>query len=276
MTNFTEMALQVHIDPYEDSSQEQLQPSSPSLASSQGSNKPKKKPTVTPRTFKRFFTPRSLKGSSNSTGSSRKILEDITVSGSNRLLFTQTKGNKSTFRQTTEEPESISRKRKRQSVNSIPGSLSQPSPLIQKASPLTNMSQNDQPEIFVLKSEDHGLASNPEDQATIPAWKPDAIKPTLFARPPGCAPLRSTFRRELGMSSIHGYECTFHGAHEMLSFILIYKLNGLTDYRNEVACFYASNNDAFTFDRTGGKSIGLCPFSTTSCNGELLKKSICS
>lgn len=52
--------------------------------SSQGSEKPKRKPTVTPRTFTRFFTPRSSLGRSRKIGASRQILRDITESGFNR------------------------------------------------------------------------------------------------------------------------------------------------------------------------------------------------
>ena len=46
--------------------------------------KPKRKATVTPRTFTRFFTPRSSLGRKGKIGKSRKILRDITESGSNR------------------------------------------------------------------------------------------------------------------------------------------------------------------------------------------------
>lgn len=61
------------------------QSSSPIRPSSgQGPEKPKRKPTVTPRTFTRFFTPRSSLGRSGKIGKSRKILRDITESGSNR------------------------------------------------------------------------------------------------------------------------------------------------------------------------------------------------
>lgn len=50
---------------------------------SRGSDKPKRKPTVTPRTFTRFFTPRSSLRRGRKIGASRQILRDITASGSN-------------------------------------------------------------------------------------------------------------------------------------------------------------------------------------------------
>lgn len=51
---------------------------------SQSSDKPKRRPTVTPRTFTRFFTPRSSLERGRKVGASRQILRDITLSGSNR------------------------------------------------------------------------------------------------------------------------------------------------------------------------------------------------
>ena len=61
-------------------------PSSPllPLTSSQCSEKPKKGPNVTPRTFKRFFTPKSSLSRENKVGASRQALRDITASASNR------------------------------------------------------------------------------------------------------------------------------------------------------------------------------------------------
>ena len=61
-------------------------PPSPSLPASRGqcSGKPKKRPTVTPRTFTRFFTPRSSLGRGKRIGASRQALRDITASVSNR------------------------------------------------------------------------------------------------------------------------------------------------------------------------------------------------
>lgn len=50
---------------------------------SQGS-KPRKAPTITPRTFTRFFTPKSSLERGGRIGASRKALRDITASASNR------------------------------------------------------------------------------------------------------------------------------------------------------------------------------------------------
>lgn len=64
---------------------DQLQ-SSPLLPTSEGvkGSKPKKKPTVTPRTFTRFFTPRSSFGTRRISTYPRHALQDITSPGVNR------------------------------------------------------------------------------------------------------------------------------------------------------------------------------------------------
>ncbi len=69
----------------ESQSEEQLQ-SSPLVPTSQAltSSRPKKKPTVTPRTFTRFFTPRSSLGKRRKITSSRQALQDITSPAINR------------------------------------------------------------------------------------------------------------------------------------------------------------------------------------------------
>ena len=64
-------------------------PRSPESTKSTGRRR--QRPTITPRTFTRFFTPRSIRNahSSNKVGSSRRILQDITAAATNR----QDRGN---------------------------------------------------------------------------------------------------------------------------------------------------------------------------------------
>ncbi|KAL2037492.1 hypothetical protein N7G274_009773 [Stereocaulon virgatum] len=47
-------------------------------------NKPRKAPTITPRSFTRFFTPKSSHERGGRIGASRQALRDITASASNR------------------------------------------------------------------------------------------------------------------------------------------------------------------------------------------------
>lgn len=59
------------------------QPSSPTSSQASKPTKPRQLPTITPRKFKRFFTPRSSLDSGAKCGSSRKVLRDITAGGLN-------------------------------------------------------------------------------------------------------------------------------------------------------------------------------------------------
>lgn len=56
----------------------------PAASSQEGTSKPKQLPTITPRRFKRFFTPRSSLKRNVKIGKSRQVLRDITSGGSNR------------------------------------------------------------------------------------------------------------------------------------------------------------------------------------------------
>ena len=60
--------------------------SSPSLPAhgSASNSKLRKPPTITPRSFTRFFTPKSSAGSTGRIGASRQVLRDITASVSNQ------------------------------------------------------------------------------------------------------------------------------------------------------------------------------------------------
>ncbi|KAL8741152.1 MAG: hypothetical protein Q9190_006212 [Brigantiaea leucoxantha] len=65
-------------------SQDENLPSSLQTSEKNPTGKPRKKPTVTPRTFTRFFTPRSSLSRGGKIGASRQALRDITASASNR------------------------------------------------------------------------------------------------------------------------------------------------------------------------------------------------
>ena len=112
---------------------EQSPPPSPLLppSSSQCSGKPKKRPTVTPRTFTRFFTPRSSLGRGKRIGASRQALREITASASNRRRLPQqrtpTGETVECFGDENDAVEGTSKKRKRKtpaSPDTIPGQSS--------------------------------------------------------------------------------------------------------------------------------------------------------
>ena len=112
---------------------EQNPPPSPPLppSSSQCSGKPKKRPTVTPRTFTRFFTPRSSLGRGKRIGASRQALRELTASASNRRRLPQrrtpTGDTVQSFGDENDAVEGTLKKRKRKtpaSPDTIPGQSS--------------------------------------------------------------------------------------------------------------------------------------------------------
>lgn len=165
--------------------------------SSEGLEKPKGKATVTPRTFTRFFTPRSSLGRNREIGASRQILRDITASGFNR------KGRPGRGRLVDDRVQSLeegdddefhesSPKRKRYQPIS-------PEPTPDLSSPLKRMrSQSleilDDEAIDDQSSETSTSATyeDPQEQAhnRIPTWNP------IISRRRG--PSGAAFSRELG------------------------------------------------------------------------------
>ena len=143
--------------------------SSPLLSlSSQGSDKPRRKPTVTPRTFTRFFTPRSSLGGSRKIGASRKILRDITESGSNRKAGSRRRRQVDDRLQSLDESDDyddefpdISQKRKRYQPIS-------PEPTPDLSSPLkrTRSQSLEGPEDEAINDESFETSNNSKDEHT--------------------------------------------------------------------------------------------------------------
>ena len=101
------------------SSQDKIPTSSPLLPSRQ-STKRKQPPTVTPKRFTRFFTPRSSLGRGSKIGASRKALRDITSLGANRKSTasrrTPTKDSIRILDETEESPQIRKKRRTRDLV----------------------------------------------------------------------------------------------------------------------------------------------------------------
>jgi len=123
-------------DPVHLPSSQDVPSSPPSVVSEDGARrKPKKPPPVTPRSFRRFFTPRSALNAANNAGSvktSRQALKEIRSPALNRLgpAFTKisntgdNRSPKNTLADITQTP-----CRKRKLSFSSPGSPQQSSPL---------------------------------------------------------------------------------------------------------------------------------------------------
>lgn len=117
--------------------------SSPIHPSRAHSSKLKARPTVTPRTFTRFFTPRSFSTRSGKFGASRQALKDITASASNRksdIRFrTVQKDTISVFEDTAAAPAKKKRKTQDFPLPNVVGS----SPLKRVSAPASELTPNE-------------------------------------------------------------------------------------------------------------------------------------
>ncbi|KAJ5894070.1 hypothetical protein N7495_005761 [Penicillium taxi] len=125
-----------HSEPILPTSHREIYPQIPSSPPSVGRRRPRKSPTVTPRSFRRFFTPRSLLNAGNNSSAvrtGRQALRTLTSPAVNRLAPAFTRASKTNGAQSPNDvlPEDLmrtpSRKRK-YSFSSIVSPL-QSSPL---------------------------------------------------------------------------------------------------------------------------------------------------
>lgn len=161
-------------------------PSSPLLPpSSQCSEKPKRGPNVTPRTFKRFFTPKTSLSRDNKVGASRQALRDITASALNRAQ--RASAAKDTVRSIEEIkgafPEISKNKRKRQ----LPIS---PDTTPDRSSPLKRLKL---PSLDIFADSEGGRIDS-EDELI------DSEKECCEGKPRPINPVQSNLRGRLGWS----------------------------------------------------------------------------
>ena len=111
----------------------------PAASGRQGSSRPRQLPTVTPRRFRRFFTPRSSSQYNVKVGTSRQALRDITTGGSNQQNFSRLRSIKSDaiqiFQDENKLTQQSSRKRKRAVPNTPASTPELSSPLKRFQSP---------------------------------------------------------------------------------------------------------------------------------------------
>lgn len=163
----------------------QNHPSSPSLptpaSSGQCSAKPKRRPTVTPRTFTRFFTPRTSLGRGKKIGASRQALREITASTSNRRRLSQQRlSTRDTVQASGDENDDIevertSKKRKREVPPSADTTPVQSSPLTRKQTPSITILDDSEDETII--SDVDSIDGDLGKEMGVCARKPGVIKP---------------------------------------------------------------------------------------------------
>ncbi|KAH8429573.1 WD40 repeat domain-containing protein [Aspergillus melleus] len=237
-------------------SSQEIPSSPPSIAASDAGvcRKPKKPPPVTPRSFRRFFTPRSLLNGGNSAGpvrTNRQALKALSSPAVNRLgpAFTRTLKAVGTRPDPSELMQTPSRKRKL-SFSSI-GSPLQSSPLrkVRVRTPDQDADELDAPvrDIEV----DYKIPSSP-------------IKPHTVARPSRqIAPVQRSRALQtsggLFMRSVLGSRANR----------VTMRANSGAGWQDLTSSFYSRPSDSHTCSGSTGDRLAL-PFCTASCNTNTL------
>lgn len=182
--------------------------SSPTLPAfaNQVSSKPKKTPTVTPRTFTRFFTPRSFLGKGKRISAARQALRDITGTASNckasNQQCTAPKNGVKVFEDTAIGFADVLGSRKRRIPPSPDTSPDRSSPLKRKRGGSGNKSEDDDQEDRTdHKQELPDSLDNAKDTTSF--TKSQLTRPIVRATMGG--PLGRVLHRELDIS------CNFRG-----------------------------------------------------------------
>ncbi|KAL3467865.1 WD40-repeat-containing domain protein [Aspergillus heterothallicus] len=229
--------------------------SPPSIASEAGvRHKPKKPPPVTPRSFRRFFTPRSLLDSGGNAGvvrTSRQALRALSSPAVNRLGPAFTRTLKAVM--SRPEPSEILRtpnKKRKLSFSSIGSPL--------QSSPLRKV------RIKGLIEEDEELEVPVKDIKIGSGTREDKEKPA----PPVRTPLRvSPIERSRALQTSGAlFMRSVHGAQ---SNRVTMRSNSGAGWQDLTSTFYSRPDDSHTCTSSSGDRLAL-PFCTASCNTNTL------
>ncbi|KAE8147614.1 WD domain protein [Aspergillus avenaceus] len=232
-------------------SSQEIPSSPPSIVSDAGvRRKLKKPPPVTPRSFKRFFTPRSMLNGGSNSGSvrtNRQALQALSSPAVNRLgpAFTRTLKAVGTRPEPSELLRTPSRKRKF-SFSSV-GSPLQSSPL-RKVRVRTPVQDDEELPVpvreFHVEHETHRAETRPI-KITRPSRQVPPVKRSQALQTSGRLFMRSV-----------------SGARENRVTI---RSNSGADWQDLTSTFYSRPSDSYTCASSTGDRLAL-PFCTASCN----------
>ncbi|KAA8648240.1 hypothetical protein EYZ11_006740 [Aspergillus tanneri] len=234
---------------------EEIPSSPPSIASDAGvRRKPKKPPPVTPRSFRRFFTPRSLLDSGSNVGTvrtNRQALKALSSPAVNRLgpAFTRTLKAVGTRPDPSDLMRTPSRKRKL-SFSSIGSPL--------QSSPLRKVR---------VRSPNHDT-----DELHVPVRDVEASNKIQFSPPKPLAaprPFRQVLpiRRSEALQTSGGFfmrSVLGAGANRVTT-----RANSGAGWQDLTSSFYSRPTDSHTCTSSTGDRLAL-PFCTASCNTNTL------
>ncbi|KAE8342611.1 hypothetical protein BDV24DRAFT_162146 [Aspergillus arachidicola] len=228
--------------------------SPPSIVSDAGiRRKPKKPPPVTPRSFKRFFTPRSmLNGGINASDvrTNRQALKALSSPAVNRLgpAFTRRLKAVATRPEPSELLRTPSRKRKF-SFSSIGSLQSSPLRKVRMRTPI-----HDDEEVNVTVRD---LEVNPEIRTSEP--KPHVIAKPIRQVPPVRRSQALQTSGQFFMRSVIGARASR----------VTIRSNSGADWQDLTSTFYSQPSDSHACASSTGDRLAL-PFCTASCNTNTL------
>ena len=220
--------------------------------SKQHSSKARKAPTITPRTFTRFFTPKSSLERGGRIGASRQALRDITASASNRKgRRTPTKDTIQIFGENGEGIVGDSRRRKRKIPESVDVTPDRSSPLKRIRNQSLDISEDEGSDTGTIESRDDA-----EDPLRRYGRQPKTVERIIGSN--YCGGQGRYLRREIGS---HGRASE------------IWRLGrgvGMSkEWQQETNRFSTRPEDAHVCMNVATPSDHTIPFCTASCNSEI-------
>ncbi|KAL8805229.1 MAG: hypothetical protein Q9182_002104 [Xanthomendoza sp. 2 TL-2023] len=232
--------------------------SSPIRPSKSNGGKPKARSTVTPRTFTRFFTPRSAFTRGGKIGASRQALKEITASAANRNSSLRDRplgqDSISIFEDAENSSVPARKKRKIQEPLSPVVTLAGSSPLKRVSGPAFNIMQEDYSEDDSQLTDDHLEEENPW-QGKVDHQPTEIQSPRPIVRSKQRGAVDGLLSRELGLDApIRHCLPLCHGQ----------------DPQYETANFYTTPKDNHPCVNLNDASLHALPFCIASCNNESL------
>ena len=228
--------------------------SSPVLppARKQDGSKPRKAPTITPRSFTRFFTPKSSLERGGRIGASRQALRDITASASNRGgRRTPTNNRVRGFGEDISRTDDPLKRRKRKihdSLNTTP----------ERSSPLKRI-RNQSLEIPDDGGSGHGSGDELEYRSPTHGRLERKImtiaEPLVHSKYRG--PQGRKLRQEIGAYGTITKAQSFK-----------HQLAGAKEWQYETTNFFTKPNDTYVCMNVAAQADNTIPFSIASCNSE--------
>ena len=223
----------------------------PTLSNQRGS-KPRKAPTITPRSFTRFFTPKSSLKRGGRIGASRQALRDITASASNRKgRRTPPKDTVQIFREDGDGIEGGSKRRKRKIPDSVDVTPDRSSPLKRIRNQSLEVSEDEGSDAGTVESRDD--TEDPLRRYGRQQKSTERIDGSNYRGGQG-----RYLRREIGIHvRVSGHGCLGRGTRVS------------QEWQRETTKFSTRPEDAYICVNVATPVEHTIPFCTASCNSEL-------